>query len=373
MTSQNNLVRYAMLAACAVSAFAQPSSVNSGNSAGHQASDRVLNVVARDGKGRAITDLTSADFQVFDDGKLQRITSFRTHSAPLDRTGTLSPKILIVYDLLNASPSQRGYTSSLIVHTLEPLEQGDSVYLYLLTNEGDLYPVRALPSTRDAKKESQAGIPWTKQIRPLLDNAIQNIYGIRRKDQTDVGIRTGETFKMLAAVAGQFSGISGSKTIVWITRGAPNWLAYPFGCRDVAFEDAAGTYLAGKCLESCGSVRSAKCLDYTPFLDRFSAELQKADTVLSSVEEIDTGALRTDTGGSPKDTLQQLANFTGGRVYGSGDVDKAVTQSLADAHARYELTYAAPPADGRYHKIKVTCSRKGIHIQAPGSYYADRP
>jgi hypothetical protein len=268
---------------------------------------------------------------------------------------------------------QRGYTSSLIFRTLEPLEQGDSVYLYLLTNEGDLYPVRALPSTRDAQNESEAGIPWTKQIRPLLDNAIQNVYGIRPKDQTDVGIRTGATFKMLAAIAGQFSGISGSRTIVWITRGARNWLAYPYGCRDVAFEDAAGTYLAGKCSDSCGSVRSVKCLDYTPFLNRFSAELQKADTVLSSVEEIDTGALRTDTAGSAKDTLQQLANFTGGRVYGSGDVDKAVTESLADAHARYELTYAAPPTDGRYHKIKVICSRKDIHIQVLGSYYADQP
>jgi hypothetical protein len=178
---------------------------------------------------------------------------------------------------------------------------------------------------------------------------------------------------MLAALAGQFSRFSGPKTIVWITRGAPNWLAYPFGCRDVAFEDAMGTYLAGKCLDSCGNFRSLKCLDYTPFLDRFSAELQEADTVLSSVEEIDSGALRTDTAGSPKDTLQQLANSTGGRVYGSGDVDKAVTQSLADVHARYELTYAAPPADGRYHKIRVTCSRKGVHIQAPGSYYADQP
>jgi len=373
MSSQTNLVRYAMLAAYAASALAQPSLPDSANSSGRQASGRVLNVVARDGKGRAVSDLMSVDFQVFDGGKLQRITSFRARSAPSDRTGALTRKILIVYDLLNASPMQRGYTSSLIVHTLEPLEQGDSVYLYLLTNEGDLYPVHALPSARDAKNESQAGIPWTKQIRPLLDNAIQNVYGMRPKDQTDIGIRTGATFKMLAALAGQFSGISGSRTILWITRGAPNWLAYPFGCRDVAFEDAAGTYLAGKCSDSCGSVRSVKCLDYTPFLDRFGAELQNADTVLSSVEEIDTGALRTDTAGSPKDTLRQLANSTGGRVYGSGDVDKAVTQSLADAHVRYELTYAAPLTGGRYHKIEVTCSRKGIHIQVLGSYYADQP
>ncbi len=70
-----------------------------------------------------------------------------------------------------------------MIKALEPLEPDEGIYLYLLTNEGTLYPVRP-KGTMQAAAIAQGSVaggssettddapPWTKKIRPLLDHAI---------------------------------------------------------------------------------------------------------------------------------------------------------------------------------------------------------
>ena len=343
------LIRCLALVACVLVARAQPKI------------ERHLNIVARDAKGVPITDLTSADFRIFDDGKLQQITSFRV-SAKQQSRDARQPTILIVFDLLNSIPSQRAYTSTLIVRALESLEETDSLYLYILTNQGSLYPVHPLPASRPTlllnrtaegnDPEEARGAPWTRQIRPLMDQATENVVKLRLRDLTDLGTETGVTYRTLATLGAQLSGMLGPKTIIWITRGTPNSVSYPFGCQNVEFGGESGSYLAGKCSDSCAGVRARnKCVDYAPFLEHFSSELDRSDTIFSSVEQTG-GELSTDVPGSRTDTLRQLANLTGGRKYPSGDIKNAVIQSLAGARGRYQLTYQAPPPDGRYHGIE---------------------
>jgi hypothetical protein len=116
--STARLVRCVTLTACVLLAHAQPKDV-------------ILNVTAVDAKGHPVTDLTSADFQIFDQGKVQHFASFQASAAQ-------PPTTLIFLDLLNSIPGHREYESTLIVHALEPLETGDSVYLYLLTNHASI-------------------------------------------------------------------------------------------------------------------------------------------------------------------------------------------------------------------------------------------
>jgi VWFA-related protein len=330
-------------------------------------------VVAVNRKGTPVTDLTSADFQIFDEGKLQQIASFRADSG---RTSV----ILIVFDLLNAIPSQRAFTSTSIVRALEPSEESDSIYLYILTNQGSFYPIHALPvarpalllhkTTEDKMRETPKNAPWTREIHSLMEQAADKVVRLRPRDYRDVGMEAGTTFRALATLGAQLTALDGNKSILWITRGVPNMLTYPFGCRDFEFTGESGNYLAGKCRDSCPWLRSGnKCVDYTPFLEHFSAELDRSGTIFSSVEE--TGSeLSTDVRGSRADTLLQLASLTGGRKYSSGDIKRAITESLEGARGRYRLTYEAPPPDGKYHGIRVFCRRKGIRIQAPERYFA---
>jgi hypothetical protein len=68
--------------------------------------------------------------------------------------------------------------------------------------------------------------------------------------------------------------------------------------------------------------------------------------------------------------LQKLADLTGGRLYHDGQVQKAITDSLKNAGARYQLAYAAPLLDGKYHKLRVACSLEGVRIEVQQGYFA---
>jgi len=245
--------------------------------------DVILKVAALDAKGHPVTDLTSADFRIFDDGKLQQIASFK----PIDAQPAAGapPATLILFDLLNSIPGQREYTSNLIIHALEPLATGDSVYLYLLANNGDVYPVHPLDADGNP-----AGAPWTRRIHPLLDGAIQHVYGVRPMDDRDAGIRAAVTFRTLGELGAQFMKIPGPKAIVWITRGVLNSLHYPYGCKDVAFAEGSGSYLAGECTEKCAKwTEETKCIDFAPFLQHFSAALNRTGTIVYPVEVTNEG------------------------------------------------------------------------------------
>jgi VWFA-related protein len=75
--------------------------------------------------------------------------------------------------------------------------------------------------------------------------------------------------------------------------------------------------------------------------------------------------------GRPRDTLQQLADLTGGRMYIHGEIDQAIAQSLQDVRSRYQLVYDGPAPDGKYHKLRVECSRPGVRIEASQGYYSE--
>jgi len=61
---------------------------------------------------------------------------------------------------------------------------------------------------------------------------------------------------------------------------------------------------------------------------------------------------------------------TGGKVY-SKDFEKALSQTIAASHSRYIIQYDAPRSDGKLHKIRVTSTRKGVHLQVKQEYVAN--
>lgn len=333
---------------------------------------RVLNITALDDKGQPVVDLNSMDFRVYEDGKVQTITDFYPPMPP--RSGKSASAELILFDLLNTIYTQRENSTTLIVTALQPLEASDSIFLYILSNRGEWYPVRALYTQPQGVASSAGDPPWTGQIRPLLDQAIDKVNALRIEDYKDQGSRTAATFLALDQIGNAFVKIPGAKTIVWLTRGAPNWVDYRYGCKDVPFPDGTGSYIGGKCTDTCTRRPGvAKCVDYTPFLARFGAKLARTGTVFTSVIINSQGALPPADRGRSRDTLQQLANVTGGQVYLHGETDQAIADALQGGRARYQLTYNAVAPDDKYHTVRVECSRKGVRIEAPQGYYAEEP
>jgi VWFA-related protein len=344
------------------------------NAADAAANTRVLNVTALNDKGQPVMDLNASDFQVFDEDQPKRISDFYPPMPPA--RGRPVSATLVLFDLLNSTYGQREDTSTLVVRALEPLETADSIYVYLLTNQAELYNVHDLYKSQPAKAGAgdaqTSDPPWTQQIRPLLDQAMQNVNALRIQEFKDQGVRIAGTFLALNQIGDGFMKISGPKSIVWLTLGVPNWVDYRYGCKDVPFPEGTGTYVGGRCTDDCTRRPGvAKCVDYSPFLQRFGAKLGKTDTVFSSVIVNTHGALPPADRGRSRDTLQQLADISGGRVYVHGEADEAITQTTQDARGRYQLSYAAPNPDGKYHKIRVECPRKDVRINAPRGYYSE--
>ena len=105
-------------------------------------------------------------------------------------------------------------------------------------------------------------------------------------------------------------------------------------------------------------------LDNSSLVNRIATILDHDGITLSSVHQghdVESGDLAP---------LEQFAELTGGKVY-DNDIEKAVKEVMAASMSGYDIEYDGPPPDGKYHKIRVTCSRKGVHLQVKQGYYAN--
>jgi VWFA-related protein len=316
-----------------------------------------LNVIATDSHGQAVADLTSADFQVFDGGKPQDIVFFRltpVKAPPIvaleprefsNRNGAAFPhSTLILFDLLNSLMTDRGFSSAEIARNLQGLESSDSLYFYILTKEAKLYPVRGLPDgPADAKPETA---PWTRKIKTVLDEALQKVNRLRAGDGV-VDTIVHQTYGALNQVAATLALMPGRNSFIWISHGVPISIRVASGADEVR---------------------------YTPLLKQFTTNCERARTTVYTVDP--TGNTPTsEMGLAQADTLQQMANLTGGMAYRGDDVAAATRLAMADGRANYRIAYALP-ADGwdsKLHKLRVTCARKGVNLQFKQSFYADAP
>lgn len=357
-----------------------------------------FNVVALDANGQPVRDLKAGEVEVFDNGKRQTLAYFRRlESGPRQRAplaagqssnrpaGNPGHPVVILFDQLNQVLGDRGYTANALIHSLEPMENSENLYLYLLTVEGRIFPVHALPSG-DAPAAPAA--PWTRDIRPLLDNALRAVLRTRPME-IDIFARIDLTYKALAAMAMRMDAIPGRKNLVWLSHGVPIALS------------GARTY-------------DGEPVDFTPMMRGLGDALDRSHVAIypvqlsapgmdpnSQMESMNgrTGA-RGGFGGGPggfgggpgsgndnpagvnqgsgigsEDTMQEFAGLTGGRSKGNNDIGEAIRQAMADARSSYQLGYdtAPQPWEGKYHKLRLVCSRKGVKLQSKTGYYAWQP
>jgi VWFA-related protein len=312
-----------------------------------------LNVIAVDNHGEPVTDLTADDFQVADAGKPQKIAFFHHTDGKLWQVPALKPNefsnrkganipfaTVILLDLLNERFGTSGTAWNELVHSLERLETADYLYLYLLTVTGQVYPVHGLPGAEAeaARPEEQ---PWTRQAKPLLDEAMRKVAGLKSAG-IDVAVRVPLTYRALNSLAGELSSVPGRKNIVWITDGVPLVL---------------------------GPARSdtGQLVDFTPQLRQLTEGLERSGIAVYPVQQVFAGS-RLESA----DTLDEFAGLTGGRPDAGKDIGAAIEQSMKDLRTGYQIAYYPPVRnwDGKFHKLRVTSTRKGVRIQAKTGYYA---
>lgn len=327
-----------------------------------------LNVVAKDSHGQAMMDLTRDDFQVYEGSKPQRIISFRRNEPSVKRTlqaapGEYSnrsgaptvPVRVILFDLLNARFEDRGYMLNQLIPALQHVESGDSLYFYILTMNGTLYPVHGLSDAPGAK-------PWTDDAKLLLDDASREVFRLRPTD-IDVDMRVRMTYHALESMANLVAAAPGRKSLIWISHG-------------VTISLGPGNQLV------------YESVDYTPLLQRLTSMLDRADVAVYTVRQPKSmaptaGSAATAFPTSPdaalpgisistEETLDQFAQLTGGHAFMTPDIRGAIALAASDARVSYQIAYEPPLGnwDGKYHKIRVACSRKGVKLETKQGYYA---
>lgn len=326
-----------------------------------------LNVVAVDNHGAPITDLTRDDFAVTDSGKPQKIAFFRHRDSARTPPPQLGPNefsnrsaanvpraTLILFDLLNESFGTRGTTANRLIQDLQSLESPDYVYLYVVTVNGRLFPVHGLPGS-EGEPIPEDGQPWTHHAKPLIDQALRTVLQVRDPGiLMDVQYRAELTFNVLNAVAAELSSVPGRKSIVWLSDGVPIEL---------------------------GPRRSdtGDWVDFTPLLRQMTENMDRANVSIYPVRTIMLGSPANVDGAnhdgvSSLDTLDTFAQLTGGRPDAGKDARAAVRQAISDMRTSYQIAYYPPPSnwDDKFHKLRITCARKGVRIQAKTGYYAWR-
>ena len=280
---------------------------------------------------------------------------------------------LILFDMLNQKFGTRGNTTNNLIHDLQSVDSPDYVYLYILTVNGRLYPVRGLPGVK-GEISPPGGEPWTRHIKEMMDKALRDVLQVREVGIVqDIEWRAQMTFRALDSLGADLAQIPGRKSIVWLSDGVPIEL---------------------------GPRRSeyGNFVDFTPLLRQMTETMDRSKVSIYPVRTImigspdninDPNSSDSIAGGMPRGpvagpvtydgsaslaTLDTFANLTGGRPKAGKDIGAALRQALIDVRTSYQLGYYPPAAnwDRKFHRLRITCMRKGVRIQAKTGYYAWR-
>lgn len=351
-----------------------------------------VSAVVVDKNGNPVTNLKKEDFELYDEGKLQTIHLF-TPPAPYVPTpaeaqpatpasppstpvssgqlytnkgepGSRTNAITVVLlDLGESSalwgtpvkPSEeKSYSEDRLIRFLRQLAPGEQIGLYLPIANG-VGIVRELSTeTSDLVKIIQN---WGTGPLSLQSSALA-------PGPLDEG-RNGQAFNphycssavqltAIAASANHLAGISGRKTLVWLTLGGPAQSG-PQNC----FKEE---------MEAQHALNKANMVLYA--IDARGLQSVQADASIGSKQlgcnqGCDSGVIATVNGmaRSALDGMERahqvmldMADKAGGRAFINGnDIMGALRTSFAESHAAYALGFYPDSArsDGSYHKLDV--------------------
>lgn len=356
----------------------------------------VVDVVATDGHGRAVTDLKPEDFTITEDGKRQEVRVFSFHHPPLARATSAAekaPKLppnvfsniprysreqslnIILLDFLNTDFEDQAYARQQVLKYLGNIPDGEpvAVALYTLgrklrlvqdfTNDfGDLRnAVNGVKDQRSLAQDSSAvGVVIDNPVHVRVKELSKVYEGTEQLDR-----RVQYTLEGLAELAKNLSGYPGRKNLIWISA------AFPIG---IAPDDAPGLYTFDK------------LRDYEQAMASVSQALVDAQVAvypvdprgpLSAVQYAGqhNDALDRDpaTGIPEYSSMKRVAQFTGGvAFYNQNNLDDAIRSSIADGATYYTLAYypVSKNWNGAFRRIAVKVDRPDVKLRHRPGYYA---
>ncbi len=370
-----------------------------------------LNIIARDKKGAPVTDLTKDDLIVKEDGKQQNLAVFSLEegdkigaaaASPLPagffsnrlehKGGVPNSATVLLFDTLNTQPGYFGRARPKIAKFLAGVDPRFRVAIYTLNRSG-LHVVhdfttdtalltRKLDDVKEAEKltispEAAAflasiGDP-SKASQALtgggsgLDVAAFLIAWSDQVERANIErVDTSATINALEAVAGRLAAVPGRKNLVWVSTGfrlTPNTrdqmigLTSQFGRAIRALNDASV------------AVYSVDARGLLALTDELRSPMMDPRNIPSARQR----RMSFEPGPTDqKNTMEQVALQTGGRMYFGSEVDEALPQVFEHSRVSYTVGYYPTNAnyDGKYRRISVQAKRKDVVLSYRAGYYA---
>ncbi len=373
-----------------------------------------IDVIVTDSHGKPVTDLTKQDFAVVDEGKPRAIEIFSIEradtgrqpiaAAPTPLSQVLPPQVfsnrnpappivtghstVLVLDQINTYIEDATYARAQVVSLMKKVPVDERIAIYAISRKEGLVLIHDYTADREALLQSlskyvphgmtlappppptqanKSGNPshvgnakaladeWAKGPDQSTPPGLPNEYpppGIREKllmwEENSSGARLS-----LQTLAEHLALVPGRKSIFWITQSFPPWLFKEVGMWTPPAMDTAAW-------------------------NKTITALNEANVAVNTVDS--RGMFRGGNPNSPSnplggtlDTLQEIADRTGGKAYiRRNDLDNAIEEGIEASRATYTLGFYLTVADRdeRFHALKVLAHRPGLQMFYRQGYYA---
>jgi VWFA-related protein len=338
----------------------------------------VLDVVVTDKTGKPVEGLSANDFQVFEDGRQQRIRSIDPPSGHILPTASVAAGIAAAFD--PAQPASFGHSpvdilvldqlnthfadSSFARRCLHDYLAGQPALLAQPTTLLTVYDnhfklLQAFTRDRDALLRAVAAAPAEYPWKLELNGKAE--YGpIERLDQS---------LRALEEIAQSYAQIPGRKNLIWVGGGFPTINPTTIDGDEAQEVKDALKHVTNVLLDTRVTLYavdpSSTAAGMTEITDSSQAQflLNAGDALASNFDPFEGNG-----------DFDRLGPLTGGRVVrGRNDIGHQIAVS-ADLGARYYTIVYTPDssseAAAQYRKIRVVCSRPGLTATTRTGYYS---
>ena len=306
-----------------------------------------FDVVVSAKTGPPVSGLQQQDFTLLDNKAAQPITSFQAVA------GNQQPvEVVLVVDAVNTSYQELAY------------ERGQ-ISNFLKANGGHLaHPTSVVIFTDTGTQMQQGFLTDGNQLSDAFDKLEIGLRNITRStgiygadERLDLSLKT------LSALVASEAPHPGRKLILWISPGWPI-LSGP----GIQLDNKQRQGIFATIVDLSARLRQARVTLYAVNPLGVNEGVGRAfyyENYVKGVRnpgEVDIGDV----------SLQALAVQSGGLALSSTAVAQLLEESVADANAYYELTFAAAPAEkpNEYHHIEVKVDKPGLTARTRQGYYA---
>lgn len=338
----------------------------------------IVDVVAIDSKGLAVTGLNAQDFTVLENGTQQKISSFSfqgTEEAQPAAATALPPNVVsnapafhssgmdvILFDSVNGAFTSQAYARDQLIKFFSTARLERPVALFVLETR-----LKLLQDFTTSGPALQAALEKYKLVAPAATTesfeSRESAFDTKGNYHTsELNIRT--TLDQLNVLAKILAGYPGRKNLIWLSESFPLDLNPDsvLGYRPDQPDNAYATMLKGN-----------------NFKDFAGMVMKAADSMMNAqvaVYPVDAAGVGKDDHMASQNMANDLAKRTGGIAFhNTNDLARGMRSGIDDGATYYTLTYYPDNHkwDGQFRTIQIKSSRPGVSLRYRLGYYAIDP